>query len=649
MPAADARLRTRRRFAAAVAAVLLAVALLTTGGSRLTAHASGPTVAATPSSNLENGEFVTLSISGFTPSSTVSFAQCSGSPATVATDCTPINPTAGSNGSVHLNASGAGRAFMPVFEGPDPNLENQAQNGHLTCDANHNCAIVAFTSAPPSLSGAVVVPIAFAPSPELCPPASGDRATGAGAAAASAAMYRWESSVCSPPQSLSIAYAASNSPDGVGSFTSGAGTNRYAISGPWSPADAPTATGSPAQTWAYAPLATSAVVVAFLAFDQKSGAQINHLTLTPDLLAQLFAGSLPAFNTNAQVTALNPTHHLPSNAHAFARSEHDSETWEFTSWLSQTAAASWAWPGGPNAGQPIGATDTWPSAGTATALSSGSDAEMTGMISQLRSAGTGSALFALTDASTASFYGLPTVGIERADSSVTTATAATVTQALQDGTANADGTITPNYTTSDPKAWPMPMPLYALTPTNNVAPTVATTLVGFLHYVTGAGQSALPGGYVPLTSGQIAQTTSAAGAIPTSDSGGNSGSDSSSATGTDDSSDATDSSLDASSDFAPGFDDSSVLDSSGDTSDSADSFDNGDTGDTGDSSDGSDSGGVGSATAASIVLPLGGDGFAPVLPAIAGAAGLSLLIGGGLEAQRRIRRFLAKRGDSGSR
>jgi hypothetical protein len=121
---------------------------------------------------------------------------------------------------------------------------------------------------------------------------------------------------------------------------------------------------------------------------------------------------------------------------------------------------------------------------------------------------------AFMDASTAAFYGLPTVTIRRSDLSLISATPATIAQAVSDSKTNADGTITPNYTTLDPKAYPMPITSYMLIPTSGVTPAKGVTLAAFLRYAVQAGQSNLPPGYTRLSPSLVAESLRVAGEIP---------------------------------------------------------------------------------------------------------------------------------------
>ena len=514
---AERRPRVRLATTIVLGAVLALSAATAGAGGAPPARAATPTVTATPASNVVDGQFVSLALSGFAASQVLSFRQCIPNPVNVLTDCTAISRFAGNGGSLFLDATGAGLTQVPVFttadqSNPSP-LENSGSTGTLTCDENHACVIAAMLSST-TLTTATFVSLAFAPSPNLCPLVP-SHVVGEGSAAANRVMTVWESSVCGPPQNVPIVYAPTNSPDGVNYFTNG--VTKYAITGPWAPSEAPVSTATPPLTWGYAPLALSAVVLAFLIFEPGTGVEVSHLTLTPDMLAQLFSNGTASWNGVPAVTTLNPGVTFPNLVSAYLRAEHNSETWEFSSWLSKVAPTTWVWPSGAQQGQPLGAFDTWPQSLNAAAYQGGdaASAAIRGQAPSVCYGPSGCGWVVLTDINTANYFGLGLVQVKRADGSVTTADSATITQAISDATSNTDGTLTPAYNTTDPGAWPMPMPLYMMAPTNQVDFTTGAELAGFIHYAAGQGQSVLPPGYAPLTPALATQANTVAASIPT--------------------------------------------------------------------------------------------------------------------------------------
>ncbi len=101
-------------------------------------------------------------------------------------------------------------------------------------------------------------------------------------------------------------------------------------------------------------------------------------------------------------------------------------------------------------------------------------------------------------------------------------TANSLAAALTDGTQNADGTITPDYKTQDPNAYPLPMLTYAVVPTTQKWPGFTAgdgkMLRAFIKYATGSdGQKLLPAGGFPLPPPQVQKADSVAAEIPTTE------------------------------------------------------------------------------------------------------------------------------------
>lgn len=507
----------RRRLAPALLVVSAGLSAITgllalsgTAGASTT-----PQAAATPNTNVGDGQFINLAMSGFAPGAYIYFRECIPTPVDLNTDCTPLitgNPTqTGQPINTAADSHGKATALVPVFSGSDQWLTNAGGTGPLTCDSSHTCslALVLDSTSAPTL----LVPITFAPAANDCPPPGANEVVGSGAAPAYQAMNQWEAYACQPPDNLSVGYAGTNSPDGATNFL--AGVSQFAVTGPWAPSSAPSTTT--AQTWDYAPLTMTGVVIGFRMYDLRTNAQITSLKLTPDQIAGLFSGHM-ALN-DPSITALNPGVNFPNQIFMYGRAEHSSETWTFTSWLAR-AASSTAWP--------FGASEIWPTAASGPALLTGANA--VGRFTALSCGiGTGSGQpctypsqgsLSYLDSSTAAFYGVPTVTIVNPDGTTTPVAGQqlkdALSKAVSDATVNADGTVTPS--TSDEAAWPMLLPTYMMVPTNTITLAQGAQLASFLSFALspdfGQSPSTLPLGYVPLTDAMRSKSTAAANAIP---------------------------------------------------------------------------------------------------------------------------------------
>ena len=303
-----------------------------------------------------------------------------------------------------------------------------------------------------------------------------------------------------------MTYTVQNSTDGITSFLSG--LTDFAVTGPYAQSPA-----SSSQTFKFAPLTTSALVLGYRIYD-LNGPQITSLTLTPDLIARIFLGQVPNWAANTDITTLNPGVNFPPREVPFVRAEHSAQSLVFTSWLKANSPAWTAANAGcPGTASSSGGCDIFPIPTTQVQGRTGSDA--VGLaVADPTTDFFGQGNIGFMDSSTAAFYGLPTVRIKRADGSMVTATPAAITQAIADATASADGTLALNYGDTNPQAYPMPEPTYMLAPTNTIDPARGATIAAFLRYAVQDGQSALPAGYAPLPSNLVSESMQAAAAIP---------------------------------------------------------------------------------------------------------------------------------------
>ena len=468
--------------------------------------ASAQCVTAQPQSDLSDGQFVKVTLGGFPPGSGIGFRQCIANPVNVATDCTPVNQQV----LGIADSSGGGVTYLPVQSGTS--LPTDTSGKTIVCDAASPCVIAAMRVTT-DLTTAAFTPLAFALSRTDCPPFPNDGLLSAGAASAYRAVYKWEFSVCGAPSNVGLDFTGTSSQDGVFSFQ--ANQTDFAVTGPYQ--QPPSA--KPGHTFKFAPLTTSAVVVAYRIYDRVSGAQIVDLTLTPDLIAQIFQGKIANFGANQAITALNPSDQFPGRIVPFARAEHSAQTLVLTSWLAATAPATWT----------VGPQQIFPFPPSGVQGKTGSDAvglavaDPTTVFQDQGNIG-------FMDSSTAAFYGLPTVKIKQSDGSVVDATPATITQAIADANVYADGTLAFDYTQVKPTDYPMAMPTYMVVPTTSAgrlgtgcatgtspdacAGARGAKLAAFLRYAVQGGQGSLPPGYAPLPPNMVSQSMDVSNAIP---------------------------------------------------------------------------------------------------------------------------------------
>jgi ABC-type phosphate transport system substrate-binding protein len=485
-----------RRSAVLVALVVVAA------GPVLSARAGGPqTATASPNADLIDGEYVLVSWSGFPAGGAVFLRQCAANPASLA-QCVPERNANGQPSSIEgfTGQDGAGKVYVPVAYGSLP--------GGVTCTSAIPCSIGVFND-PKDVSTAVFAPIAFEFPPSACPAPKGTTIFGSGASSAFRAMLQWEGSVCRPPYELSVEYTLKNSVDGMKDFVSKL-TDFTATSIPFSPTQA-TVLKHAGRSFGYAPLALSSLTFAYRLFDRQTGQQITDLRLTPQILAELFTGQINNWN-DPSITALNPGHQFPSIVHTIARADNCAATWEMTSWFDAVAKEAY------EAGGPAfqgGPTRIYPDTGQID-LATGAQAVALGVAKPAQDSDpTTFGFIGVVDSSFARLYGLPTVKIKNLGGQFVGPTNDAVLAAVDDAAASGSaGFVQPSYTNSDPTAYPLPTMTYVVAPTSKVESGVAAALRGFLRYTAGAGQSALPPGYVPLPGDLVALTRKVASEIP---------------------------------------------------------------------------------------------------------------------------------------
>jgi hypothetical protein len=154
--------------------------------------------------------------------------------------------------------------------------------------------------------------------------------------------------------------------------------------------------------------------------------------------------------------------------------------------------------------------------------------------------GSGRFAFSAMDSSEADFFGLLPAELQNASGNFVAPTPSAVTAALNDATANSDGTVSPNFNNGgDSAAYPMPMVTYALVSTNpqpseDQATQLKDMLTNFVNYSHSGGAGTgepLPAGYVALPDNLYQQALSDISTDVVGPSGGGSGGGSGSTAG----------------------------------------------------------------------------------------------------------------------
>ena len=469
-------------------------------------------VSVRPGADLGDGQFVRVTWHGLGPQHPVFFRQCTAAPRNTARDCTALYSDTGFTGS-----NGTGVQYEPVHSG-----SIRSQGGRkFECTRSTPCTLGVFTGA--GLNSGRLAVLHFAATPDACPAPVGDPIAGGGADQANHAIYRWDLSLCQEPYLHNVTYIPANSQDGRENYIHG--LNDFAVTAaPFSAAEQKQLNAK-GKSISYAPVTSSGLVLAYKIFSQGNGSpgsQVTDLRLTPEIAARVFTGQLTNWQTDAAVTELNPNDRFPPTVRPLVRGDHSVANLEFTSWLTAAAGSGLPpdWPG---------ASDTFPiSYLTQNAAIVGGDA-LADAIADPLSVGNSNDYYQVgyigfIDASEAAYYGLPVARIQNRAGKFVAATPTAIHAALKHATKNPDGvTLTPNYATTDPAAYPMPVVTYVGAPTKGIDPGVGWTLRAFLTYAATTGQKHLAAGYVPLTPNQAAQTTDVVSTIPATPPPGSSG------------------------------------------------------------------------------------------------------------------------------
>jgi phosphate transport system substrate-binding protein len=480
-------------------------------------QAAGLAATVNPSSGLVDSQIVDVAWSGFTANAPVYVRLCKTGASSDAQCTVPAGDLD------HFTATSTGDGIVRY-------IVAEKSFGAFQCDDTHTCAIAVLES-PTDITGGTIVPIAFAHPPGACAASSAPPVAGEGASPAAYTMYSWENAACQLASHVNVTYTNDNSFDGMSGFVGSSPNANFAVTGvPLASAQAAQLTAAH-RGFAYAPLSLTSLSIAYNIVDQN-GNQVTNLVLTPQILAEIASGQLSTFDCpkkvsdtdcvnllggDPEIRRLNPGIKFPDGSiQFFIRADHSASNLAFTSWLTATAPSIWTY----------GTTTTWPPPDPhpCPTCPSGTEGEANTAVA-VGIPATYSATnvyIGAIDSTYAAINDLPVASIENPGQPAGVApTASSLASALADGTANADGTITPKYDTSNPTSYPLPMLTYAIVPTTqrwpNFTAADGTNLAGFLAYAATAGQSALPSGSFPLPTSLAAVTQAVAKKIPTTE------------------------------------------------------------------------------------------------------------------------------------
>ncbi|NDD98475.1 MAG: hypothetical protein EBZ93_13470, partial [Actinobacteria bacterium] len=390
----------------------------------------------------------------------------------------------------------------------------------LACSATNPCSILVYENdalpiTPGGLPAAhVVIPITFAPSQADCPNITDFDVRVDGSATSASLFYAWAARICQGDGAVVLDYTETSSTTGRENFLSGL----VDIGVTALPASTEELEAHPGhRDFSYAPVATSAVVVAYNLTDPFTGQRVDNLVLSPRLVARLVTNTnIETFVRDRELLNLNPTVRFPSNGinRILVRAERSATTNILTSWFAADAEAQ----------KFLAGNDTWRVAvnpayvgyayprdsfelvdtdpfylprqgqknialrmfyGVSPTASQSESTSIRGVIG-------------IMDLPTAKRFGLQVAGLLVPDGSVVLPTDDAIARGIADADVTPSGVLVADPTPEDPLAYPMVKVDYAMVPKNFDTATKIADVRRVLGYAVGEGQSLLPSGYLPL-------------------------------------------------------------------------------------------------------------------------------------------------------
>jgi len=494
----------------------------------------GRTGTVTPGVDLSN-EVINISWSGFRPTTqqniyTVIILQCKANPVSLA-DCFSAEPFPDlANGNRLLDSTAADGTGSAQFEvRPASNLPQ------LGCSATNPCSMLVYENdALPILAGSlpdarVVIPITFAPSQADCPTITDFDVRVDGSATSAGLFYSWAARICQGDSSVVLDYTETSSTTGRENFL--AGLIDFGVTA--LPATEEELSHHPDhRDYSYAPIAASAVVVAYNLTDPFTGLRVENLVVSPRLVARLVTNSsVETFVRDRELLNINPTVRFPTNGinPILVRAERNAATTILTSWMSAD----------PEAKKFLANTDTWRVALNSSYVGysyprdafelvdndsrylprQGQKNIATRMFYGVSPTGTQAevtsarGVIGIVDLPTAKRFGLQVAGLLMPNGSVVQVTDDSILRGIADADLSAAGTLVADPTPEDPLAYPMIKVDYAMVPKTFDTEEKIADVRRVLNYAVGDGQSLLPSGYITLPDLMRAETRKIVDAI----------------------------------------------------------------------------------------------------------------------------------------
>jgi len=375
----------------------------------------------------------------------------------------------------------------------------------------------------------VVIPITFAPSQADCPTITDFDVRVDGSATSAGLFYTWSARICQGESSVVLDYTETSSTTGRENFL--AGLIDFGVTA--LPATEEELSHHPDhRDYSYAPIAASAVVVAYNLTDPFTGLRVENLVVSPRLVARLVTNSsVETFVRDRELLNINPTVRFPTNGinPILVRAERNAATTILTSWMSAD----------PEAKKFLANTDTWRVALNSSYVGysyprdafelvdndsrylprQGQKNIATRMFYGVSPTGTQAevtsarGVIGIVDLPTAKRFGLQVAGLLMPNGSVVQVTDDSILRGIADAEVSAAGTLVADPTPEDPLAYPMIKVDYAMVPKTFDTEEKIADVRRVLNYAVGDGQSLLPSGYITLPDLMRAETRKIVDAI----------------------------------------------------------------------------------------------------------------------------------------
>ena len=234
-----------------------------------------PQMVVTPADHLRDGQIVQVTWSGFSGDQPVYLRQCKAT-ATLQTECSNIQ-------SETSDAAGNGISLFKI-QATEGTSHGIAGAPGLKCGVGFDCSIVLSTDTDyqhpdQGLSSL----LGFVPEASTCPQNDMHVVAGGGSGGILTALPDWQTAVCQEPNRVTLDYVRTKG-DNLGRSDFQCGIADFAVTEIAAGATEGCPATSQVRPNAYAPVANSALVFAYVMRDSVTGQRITDLKLTPDML-----------------------------------------------------------------------------------------------------------------------------------------------------------------------------------------------------------------------------------------------------------------------------------------------------------------------------------------------------------------------------